>query len=55
MYDTQTIKAAIQTEGDISGNIVIDNNLLDYNELLQYSAKKKTIIFFRSWYCLDFG
>lgn len=43
MYDTQTIKAVIQTEGDISGNIVIENNVLGYNELLPI------MVLFRFW------
>ena len=36
MYETQTIKVVIQTEGNISGNIFIENNdLLHYNRLLR--------------------
>ena len=39
MYETQTIKAVIQTEGSISGNIFIENNdLLHYNRLLRNIA-----------------
>ena len=44
MYETQAIKAVIQTEGDISGNFCIENNFLHYNELLQYLAKKKSFL-----------
>lgn len=44
MYETQAIKAVIQTEGDISRNFFIENNFLHYSELLQYLAKKKCFL-----------